>query len=184
MNTVIITSAVTSIIEAIEPNVTRPATAGTPGDFATACLSWFNGYDLDPQARLDQGRVPNSGSDYNHIVVRRNIPFFSFNESTFVPFFGHVTVAYVPAGSLLSPASLDAVVKGYASRLTSPAMLAANIADAVATHGLVAGSGVIVTSFSADATNNIDVTTTTSKLRGLLEQDAGLRCEFFHLSSN
>lgn len=179
MNVNVISTAINDIINEIEPGHTRPGLATTGADFAAACHSWFNGYGLDPQAQLNIGAIPDSASDYNHLVRRQCIPFFSFDQTTFVPFVGHVSLAYVPAGRFLSPTSLDLLVQGFAARLTSPEQLAVNIADAIATHGLVAGAGVVVRARSATNAGSVNTGIVTSKVTGLIEQDPALRAEFF-----
>ena len=84
------------------------------------------GYRVNPE-RLLNGAVFHS--DYDGIVLVRDIEFFSLCEHHMLPFFGVAHVAYVPRGKIIGLSKIPRIVDMFARRLQVQERLTHQIAD-------------------------------------------------------
>ena len=84
-------------------------------------LEMFHG--LDEGAEPEVTTFPNE-EGYSHMVMEKNIPFYSMCAHHLVPFYGHAHIAYIPgrgsSGCRSSPASSSSTPSGRSSRSGSP----------------------------------------------------------------
>ena len=85
-------------------------------DRITRCYKeLLNGYDIDPSTILKTTRM--LGPDESRSAVEvRDIAFYSICAHHFLPFFGHVSVRYVPGDRILGLGKLPRLVEAYARR--------------------------------------------------------------------
>ena len=116
----------------------------------------------------------------------KDIPFYSHCEHHLAPFFGTVTVAYVPNGKIVGLSKLSRVVSAFARRLQVQERLTNQIADALQEHLAPLGVGIVVTArhlcMESRGIEQQGSITITSALRGVMRDSASARSEFLALS--
>ena len=78
------------------------------------------------------------------MIVKTKMPFFSLCEHHIIPFFGLVSIAYIPHGRVVGLSKLPRLVKYYAKGLNIQEDLTANIADAIIQHLKPKGVMVVI----------------------------------------
>lgn len=91
-----------------DPNYKR-----TPERVAKMYLEMFHG--LREGAEPAVTTFPND-EGYHHMVIEREIPFYSMCAHHFVPFYGHAHIAYIPEGSIVGLSKLPRILEFYAKR--------------------------------------------------------------------
>ncbi|MBR1713277.1 MAG: GTP cyclohydrolase I FolE [Alloprevotella sp.] len=86
----------------------------TPERVAKAMLDLTRGYGMDPLAVLNSARFR---EDYRHMVIVKDIDFYSLCEHHLLPFYGKVHVAYIPNGYITGLSKIARVVDIYSHRL-------------------------------------------------------------------
>ena len=115
-----------------------PELADTPGRVADYYREALGG--LDPAAEPDLATMPHAGD--GDLVVVRDLPFHSLCIHHFAPFFGQVTVAYLPASRLIGISGPARLVDCYSRRPQLQERMTAQIADHL--ERLIAPRGVAV----------------------------------------
>jgi len=126
--------------------------------------------------------------DGSRIVVVRDIEFYSLCEHHILPFFGTVSVGYVPDGQIVGLSKLARVVNAVARKLQVQERLTAEICKAVedALHPL----GVIATCRASHLCMQMRgvekqlASTVTTHYTGLFEADSSLREEFYRMTGH
>lgn len=86
----------------------------TPMRVAKAMQFLTKGYTQDPKAILESALFHET---YNHMVVVKDINFYSMCEHHMLPFYGKVHVAYIPNGTITGLSKIARVVEVFARRL-------------------------------------------------------------------
>ena len=92
----------------------REGLAKTPVRAAKALLDITAGYKSNPLDIARQAIFNHCGSK---MVIVRDIEFYSTCEHHILPFFGKMSIGYLPKGRILGLSKLARVVDGYARRL-------------------------------------------------------------------
>lgn len=92
----------------------REGLVKTPERVAKAMLTLTRGYGEDPHAILNSAKFK---EDYRHMVIVKDIDFFSLCEHHMLPFYGKVHVAYIPNGYITGLSKIARVVDSYSHRL-------------------------------------------------------------------
>lgn len=162
-----------------DPN--REGLRETPARVVKAWDEWFGGYGQDPAEVL---KVFEDGAELcgDEMVVVENIDVFSFCEHHMAPFFGKVSVAYIPDGKVVGLSKIARLVEVYARRLQVQERLTNQIANAIDENLAPQGVGVYMrcTHFCmcSRGVNKQGSTTTTTALRGAIRDEASARAEF------
>lgn len=182
--------------EGIEANITRllqyigedPKRGGlidTPRRVAKAWQHWAGGYGANIKGILKTFEDGADGCD--EMVVVKGIPFYTHCEHHMAPFFGTVTVAYVPKGRIVGLSKLSRVVDAFARRLQVQERLTNQIADALQEHLEPLGVGVVVTArhlcMESRGIQQQGSETITSALRGVMRTSGSARSEFLELAT-
>ena len=93
---------------------TREGLLKTPERVAKAMLDLTRGYHMDPLAVLNSARFK---EDYQHMVIGKDINFYSLCEHHLLPFYGKAHVAYIPNGYITGLSKIARVVDIYSHRL-------------------------------------------------------------------
>jgi GTP cyclohydrolase I len=136
-----IETAVRQILTQIGEDPGREGLVGTPGRMHRMWLELTCGYRVDAD-RLINGAVFDVG--YSEMVVVKNIPFYSLCEHHMLPFFGHVSVGYLPRGRVIGLSKIPRVVEMYARRLQVQERLTQQIADFLQARLNPYGVGVVI----------------------------------------
>lgn len=86
----------------------------TPMRVAKAMQFLTKGYIQDPKAILEKALFH---EDYNHMVIVKDINFYSMCEHHMLPFYGKAHVAYIPNGTITGLSKIARVVEVFARRL-------------------------------------------------------------------
>lgn len=162
----------------------RPGLLETPTRVAKAFEHWFGGYGTDIAALFKTFEDGAEGTD--QMVTVCNIPFYSKCEHHMADIFGHVTIAYIPAGRIIGLSKLNRVVEAFARRLQVQERMTTQIADAIQEHLNPLGVGVYVTArhmcVESRGIMHHCTNTVTTALRGVIRNEDAARAEFLQLA--
>ena len=102
------------ILQLLGEDPDREGLARTPERVAKCMLQFTSGYAQDPVAILQSAVFR---EDYTRPVVIRNIEFYSLCEHHMLPFFGRVSVAYIPDGQIVGLSKIPRIVDIFSHRL-------------------------------------------------------------------
>lgn len=120
---------VSAIITALGEDVNRQGLQRTPERVGEAFQYLTKGYNEDPDVILRSALFED---DYRHMVVVKDIDFYSLCEHHLLPFFGKVHIAYIPNGKRVTGLSKIArVVDVFARRLQIQERMTTQIKDCI-----------------------------------------------------
>jgi GTP cyclohydrolase I len=122
--------AIEALLLAVGENPAREGLQETPKRMAKLYEEVLSGYLEDPAIHL----AKTFSVDTQHIVLEKDIPFYSMCEHHMMPFFGTVHVAYLPNGRVVGLSKLVRTVECFARRLQIQERMTEEIADAIMTH--------------------------------------------------
>lgn len=170
-----------AILELIGEDPNREGLAKTPCRAAKALLENTCGYAQDAQSVISSAIFDHPGSQ---MVIVKDIEFYSLCEHHILPFFGKISIGYIPDGKIVGLSKLARVVDVYARRLQVQERLTSEVCDAVAKA--LPNKGVIVKCESAHMCMKMrgvekqETTTSTMQYCGAFS-DPALRSQFFAL---
>jgi len=174
--------AVLKIIELIGEDPNREGLKKTPERVYRMWRELTTGYRQDP-VKIVKSAV--FESDYNEMVLVKDIEFYSLCEHHLLPFFGSAHVAYIPNGKIIGLSKISRLVDVYARRLQVQERLTMQIAqtlfDGLQPHGVgVVLEGLHLCSIMRGVRkqNNLMVT---SAMLGVFKKDLRTRMEFLRL---
>ena len=127
------------ILKLIGEDVSREGLLKTPERASKAILSLTQGYEKDAIALLQSAVF---SEDIQHMVVVKDIDFYSLCEHHVLPFFGKAHVAYIPDGRIVGLSKIPRVVNAFSQRLQVHERLAKQICEAI--NEAIAPKGVMV----------------------------------------
>ncbi|MFN2443590.1 MAG: GTP cyclohydrolase I FolE [Thermoanaerobaculia bacterium] len=173
--------AVTTLLQWIGEDPFRDGLVDTPRRVAKALREMTAGYAEDPAEIL--ATTFDESSD--ELVILRDISFYSTCEHHILPFYGTVSVGYLP-GKVVGISKLARLVQCFAQRLQIQERLTRQIAESVATHLEAKGVGVIVRAhhlcMGCRGARQPSTEMVTSAMLGSLRKDAVSRSEFLRLA--
>lgn len=170
------------IIRLIGDDPTREGLVKTPMRAAKAMWFASQGYRQNPDDILLQAIFSSQGSQ---MVVVRDIEFYSMCEHHILPFFGTVSIGYIPRGSMVGLSKLPRLVNAIARRLQVQERLTAEICAHVAatldTDGVIVACNARHLCMQMRGVEKQMASTDTIDYCGRFAADASLRQEFFSL---
>lgn len=169
-----------AILKLIGENPDRPGLVNTPRRAARAFFKLTEGYNANIDEVVNGALFPHEGS---RMVIVKDIEFYSLCEHHILPFFGHVSVGYIPNGKILGLSKLARIVDVFARRLQVQENFTAQVCRAVS--DVTGAEGVIVRCeahhlcMKMRGVEKQDSTTVTTEYDGLFKTDESLRTEFF-----
>ena len=127
------------ILELIGEDVNREGLVKTPRRAAKALVDITRGYKQRPDEIVKSALFEYAGSK---IVVVKDIEFYSLCEHHILPFFGTVSIGYIPDGTMVGLSTLARVVDAFAHRLQVQERFTAEICDSL--YENLSSKGVIV----------------------------------------
>ena len=169
------------ILELIGEDVEREGLIKTPRRAAKALVDITRGYKQNPGEFVKSALFEYAGSK---VVVVKDIEFYSLCEHHILPFFGTVSIGYIPDGSMVGLSKLARVVDAFAHRLQVQERFTAEICDSLVSN--LSSKGVIVVCraehmcMKMRGVEKQNDSTLTMEYRGAFE-DAKLREEFLKM---
>lgn len=117
-----------SILRLLGEAPEREGLLKTPERVAKAMQALTRGYEQDPAAVLLSAKFK---EDYNHMVIVKDIQFYSLCEHHMLPFFGTAHVAYIPNGYITGLSKIARVVDVFAHRLQVQERFTEQIKDCI-----------------------------------------------------
>ena len=103
-----------AIIQLIGEDPEREGLLKTPTRAAKALLENTRGYAEQPAQIIQAAMFDHEGSE---IVIVKDIEFYSLCEHHVLPFFGKVSIGYIPAGGIVGLSKLARIVDTFSRRL-------------------------------------------------------------------
>jgi len=164
------------IIELLGENTSREGLVKTPVRAAKALYYLTSGYRSDAEAALRSALFDHEGS---RVVTVRDIEFYSMCEHHILPFFGRISVAYVPGDKIVGLSKLARVVNICARKLQVQERLTREVAEVVART--LGAKGVLVVCdaqhlcMKMRGVEKQESSTVTIDYNGVFADDPGLR---------
>ncbi|XP_004517323.1 GTP cyclohydrolase 1 isoform X2 [Ceratitis capitata] len=170
------------LLSGLGENPERQGLLKTPERAAKAMLFFTKGYDQNLEDVLN-GAV--FDEDHDEMVVVKDIEMFSMCEHHMVPFYGKVSIGYLPCNKILGLSKLARIVEIFSRRLQVQERLTKQIAVAV-THAVQpAGVAVVIEGVHMcmvmRGVQKINSKTVTSTMLGVFRDDPKTREEFLNL---
>ncbi len=170
-----------TLCEKLGENPKREGLKQTPQRAVQSFSDLLSGYEQDPKELL--GATFQEGV-CDEMVIAKGIEFYSMCEHHLLPFFGHISIGYIPDGRIAGLSALARVVEAYARRLQIQETLTEQIAQCLL--DTLKPKGVIVTSQARHLCMSMrgvqkNPIIITSALRGLFKSDPRTRAEFMQL---
>lgn len=168
-----------AIITLLGEDVAREGLMKTPIRAAKALYYATQGYRQDAAEIMNQAIFEHAGS---RMIIVKEIEFYSFCEHHILPFFGRVSIGYIPDGKMIGLSKLARVVNVYARRLQVQERLTSQLCQSIATT--LSAKGVIVACnaqhlcMKMRGVEKQDSSTTTIDYCGEFEKSVDLRREF------
>lgn len=179
-----VSNALREILRYIGEDPDREGLKGTPGRIIRSWSKLYGGYNQIPSEIM---KADFSADGYDQMVVLKGIEFWSTCEHHMLPFFGEVSVGYLPGkdGRVVGISKLARAVEIFARRLQIQERMTGEIADAVQECTGAQGTGVIVKAqhlcMVARGIEKQRSWMVTSALRGSFKTDPKTREEFLSL---
>ena len=175
--------AVCEILASLGEDPGREGLRETPTRVAKAWEFWTSGYAGKPADVLKTFK--DDVIDYDEMIIVKDIPFYSHCEHHLAPFFGQVSIAYIPESSIVGLSKLARLVDIFARRLQVQERMTIQIAANL--HHILGnkGTAVIVRArhlcMESRGICKQGHETITSAMRGVFEDDINARQEFLQL---
>ena len=179
-------SVIEDLITQIGDDPARGGLRETPTRVIKAWKHWGSGYKIsDSEVGAILKTFEDGAEDYDQFVIEKNIPVYSHCEHHLAPFFGTVSIGYIPDKHIVGLSKFTRLVEVYSRRLQVQERLTRQIADAIQQHLNPLAVGVVIECRhlckESRGISTQGSTTTTSAIRGLLRTDAAAKAEFFRL---
>ena len=168
------------IIKLLGEDTSREGLLKTPMRAAYALYYATNGYRQNATEIINQAVFEYAGSK---IVIVKDVEFYSFCEHHVLPFFGSVSIGYIPNGKMIGLSKLARVVDVFARRLQVQERLTYEVCREI--YETLSACGVIVVCkaqhlcMKMRGVEKQDSSTTTVEYLGNFATDLKLREEFF-----
>jgi len=177
-----IASHIKEIISLVGENPTRQGLLKTPMRAAKALWKATEGYRKDIDSVINGALFDLEGSG---MVMVRDIEFYSQCEHHILPFFGTMSVAYMPGDSMIGISKLARLVDVFARRLQVQERLTAEVCREV--ERVTGARGVMVACTAQHLCMKMrgvekqNASTVTVETSGCFNDDPGLRARFFEM---
>lgn len=118
------------LLDYIGDDSEREGLLETPDRILKSYNHLFSGYNKDPK---DIFKLFSDGK-CDEMVILKDIEFYSTCEHHFIPFFGKISIGYIPNGKVIGVSKLARLVEIYARRLQIQERLVGQIADDIMTY--------------------------------------------------
>lgn len=170
------------IIRLIGEDPEREGLVKTPIRAAKAIIDVTAGYRTDPAEIAKKAIFEHAGS---RIVIVKDIEFYSLCEHHILPFFGKVSIGYIPDGKMIGLSKLARIVDSFARRLQVQERLTAQVcrllSESLPNKGVIVSCTAEHLCMKMRGVEKQDSATTTFDYNGEFETNPALRDEFLRL---
>jgi GTP cyclohydrolase I len=172
------------LLEGIGEDPGREGLVETPDRISRMYEEIFAGMEEEASTHLSkQFTVEDS-----HMVLEKDITFYSMCEHHFMPFYGKAHVAYIPQGKVVGISKLARTVEVFARRPQLQERMTAQIAQAIMDELHPQGVMVVLeaehTCMTMRGVKKPGSKTVTCVTRGCFEEDTNLQDRFFRMLNN
>lgn len=169
------------IIKKIGENPNREGLIETPKRVERAYKEIFAGYEQNPK---DLMKTFTEGT-CQEMVILKNCEFYSTCEHHMFPFFGHISIGYIPNKKVIGISKLARLVDCFSKRMQIQERMTSEIADCIMKELDALGVYVVCEGvhfcMRSRGVKKQDASMITSAVRGLFKEDAKARQEFLSL---
>ena len=170
-----------AIIQLIGEDPEREGLKKTPTRAAKALLENTRGYAEQPAQILRAAMFEHDGSE---MVIVKDIEFYSLCEHHLLPFFGKVSIGYIPCGKIVGLSKLGRIVDSFSRQFQVQERLTAEICKLLSKE--LTGDIIVVCEaehmcMKMRGVEKQGATTVTMHYSGEFEQNLALRSEFLSL---
>lgn len=169
-----------AILRLIGEDPSREGLRKTPMRAAKAMWYATSGYRTDPAELVSQAIFDYNGS---RMVIVKDIEFYSQCEHHIAPFFGHISVGYIPDGTMVGLSKVARVVDAYARRLQVQERLTSQVCreifETLPAKGAIVSCTAQHLCMKMRGVEKQDSATTTVDYLGVFETNREFRQEFF-----
>lgn len=168
------------IIKLLGEDPEREGLIRTPYRAAKAMVDITSGYRSDPVAIAHKAIFEHTGS---RVVIVKDIEFYSVCEHHILPFFGKISVGYIPKGKIIGLSKIPRIIDCFAKRLQVQENLTGQICEFLSKE--IPNDGVIVQCeaqhlcMKMRGVEKQESWTVTYDYTGKFAKDPDLRKEFF-----
>lgn len=170
------------ILRLIGEDPDREGLKKTPMRAAKALIDITDGYRLDGEEIVKKAIFTHDGS---RMIIVKDIEFYSMCEHHILPFFGTVSVGYIPKGKIVGLSKLARAVDVYARRLQVQERLTSEvcklITNAFPNDGVIVACTAQHLCMKMRGVEKQQSATTTYDYSGRFETELDLRKEFMQL---
>lgn len=170
------------ILKLIGEDPEREGLKKTPVRAAKALIDITQGYREDPLEIARKAIFEHAGSQ---MVIVKDIEFYSMCEHHILPFFGRVSIGYLPKGKMIGLSKLARIVDNFARRLQVQERLTAQVCallgEALPNDGIIVACTAEHLCMKMRGVEKQDSATVTFDYTGKFAEDATLRQEFMRL---
>jgi len=169
------------LLKEIGEDPDREGLQKTPTRIAKSFEKLFGGYGQDPQKILTQF----DGENYDEMIICKDIDFYSTCEHHMQPFFGKISIGYIPNKKIIGISKLPRLVEIFSRRMQNQERLTMQIATTLTDLLKPKGVGVVIKGkhlcMMARGVEKQNALMTTSYCTGLFKKNAKTRSEFLRL---
>lgn len=169
-----------AILRLVGEDPHREGLKDTPARAAKAMMYITRGYrqDIDGVIHGAMFEAPSSG-----MIVVKDIEFYSLCEHHLLPFFGHVSIGYIPDGKIIGLSKLARIVDVFARRFQVQerftAELCATLTEKLNAKGVIVQTSARHLCMQMRGVEKQESNTVTTLWSGIFDTDLNLRSQFF-----
>ncbi len=170
------------ILKLLGEDPEREGLLKTPVRAAKAMIDATVGYRTDPLQIAQKAIFEHAGSN---MVIVKDIEFYSLCEHHILPFFGKVSIGYIPKGKMIGLSKLARLVDCFARRLQVQERLTAQVCsmlgEALPNDGIIVTCNAQHLCMKMRGVEKQESSTTTIDYSGRFVEEPALREEFMRL---
>lgn len=133
---------VVRLLQYIGEDPGREGLLETPKRVLNAWKDWTAGYGVDPKSILKT--FEDGSENYDEMIVVKDLPFFTHCEHHLAPFFGSITIGYVPNKRIVGLSKFSRLIEVFSRRLQVQERLTTQLAHALNDSLAPKGVGVLI----------------------------------------